>query len=82
MLEEIKICYGDTFASEYIVVSPWMSLREIEEDMVDEAESAGKLFLKAGIVESSRYSWNLVTKFYSEMFNYGRLASVYENLQK
>ena len=77
-----NLFYGVTFASEYMAMSPWMSLREIEEDMVDEAESAGELFLKAGIVESSRYSWNLVTKFYSEMFNYGRLAGVYGKLAR
>ena len=34
--------YGVTFTSEYNHVSPWISLREIEEDMIEEIETAGK----------------------------------------
>lgn len=68
------------FASEYNSVPPWIALREIEHDMVDEAETAGELFLKAGIVESSRFCWSLATNFYSEVFNYARLAYCYRRL--
>jgi hypothetical protein len=72
--------YGVTFASEYISVASWIALREIETEMVEEAENAGQLFLKAGIVESSRYCWGLATQFYSNMFNYARLAYCYRQL--
>eukprot|EP00978_Attheya_sp_CCMP212_P024170 scaffold75561_cov55-Attheya_sp.AAC.3 len=75
-----NLFYGVTFPSEYTALSTWISLREMEEDMVEEAETAGDLYLKAGIVESSRYSWSLATQFYSETFNYVRLAYVYRRL--
>lgn len=69
-----------TFTSEFNGVSPWFSLREIEEDMVEEAEAAGELFLLAGLVESSRFCWSMATQFYSEMFNYAKLAFCYRKL--
>ena len=47
---------------------------------VEEAETSGKLYLKAGIVESSRYAWSLANQFYSETFNYAQLALVYRKL--
>ena len=72
--------YGVTFTSEFNASSPWIPLREMEEDMVEEAETAGDLYLKAGIVESSRFAWSLATQFYSETFNYAKLAHVYRRL--
>ena len=75
-----SLFYGVTFLSEYLTVSPWVSLREMEENMVEEVETAGSLFLKAGIVESSRYSWNLATQYYAEKFNYAKLQDAYSNL--
>ena len=72
--------YGVAMKSEFDSVSPWYSLREMEENMVEEAETCGDLYLRAGIVESSRYSWSLATQFYSETFNYARLAYVYRRL--
>ena len=56
------------------------SPREMEENMVEEAEISGDLYLRAGIVESSRYAWGLANQFYSETFNYARLAYVYGKL--
>jgi hypothetical protein len=44
--------YGVTLPSEYSTVSPWTSMREMEASMLEEAEAAGDLFLKAGIVAS------------------------------
>jgi hypothetical protein len=75
-----SLFYGVTFASEYNYAGSWISVREMEEDALSEAEAAGELFLKAGIIESSRHSWSLATKFYSEMFNYAKLAHVYKKL--
>ncbi len=72
--------YGVTFASEYDGVPPWTSLREIEEDMVEEAEAAGDLFLQAGLVESSRFCWSMATNFYSKVFNYPKLSFCYRKL--
>jgi len=72
--------YGVTFTSEFNASSPWIPLREMEEDMVEEAETAGDLYLKAGVVESSRFAWSLATQFYSETFNYAKLAHVYRRL--
>jgi hypothetical protein len=43
---------GVTLPSEYSTVSPWTSMREMEASMLEEAEAAGDLFLKAGIVAS------------------------------
>jgi hypothetical protein len=51
-----NLFFGITFASEYGTVTPWLSLHEMEECMVEEAEAAGDLYLRAGISESSRYS--------------------------
>jgi len=50
--------------------------------MVEEAELAGDLFLRAGIVESSRFSWNLATQFYAQKFNYAKLAMTYRHLER
>jgi hypothetical protein len=72
--------FGATFPSEFNGIPPWISLREIEEDMVEEAEAAGELFLQAGLVESSRYCWSMATHFYSEMFNYAKLSYCYRKL--
>ena len=72
--------YGVTFASEYTSVPSWIALRDIETEMVEAAEQAGVLYLKAGIIESSRFCWGLATQFYSDMFNYMKLANCYENL--
>ena len=58
-------------------VSSWITLREMEEKMVEEAEAAGDLFLRAGIIESCRFVWNLAAQHYSEKFSYGKLANVY-----
>ena len=75
-----NLFFGVTFASEYGTVTPWISLREMEECMVEEAEAAGDLYLKAGIAESSRYSWGLATQFYSRKFNYAKLGRAYRRL--
>jgi hypothetical protein len=72
--------FGVTLKSEFDTVSPWYSHSEMEENMVAEAEISGDLYLRAGIVESSRYAWSLATNFYSETFNYARLAYVYRRL--
>jgi hypothetical protein len=80
-LEETKIFFfGITFASEYGTVTPWLSLHEMEECMVEEAEAAGDLYLRAGISESSRYSWGLATQLYSIEFNYAKLGHAYRCL--
>jgi hypothetical protein len=73
---------GVTLASEYHTVSPWISLREMEANMLEEAELAGELFLRSGIVASSRYVWSLATRAYAEKFHYGKLAHVYERLAR
>ena len=73
---------GISSLSEYYTVSPWLTLREMEEDMVEEAEAAGELFLSAGIIESSRFSWRLATEYYSQRFNYSKLAIAYGNLSR
>ncbi|KAL7581257.1 hypothetical protein ACA910_006028 [Epithemia clementina (nom. ined.)] len=73
---------GIASALEYTSVSPWATLRDMEEQMVEEAERAGDLFLKAGIIESSRYALNLATQFYAQKFNYRKLAITYRNLER
>lgn len=75
-----NLFYGATSMSEYNIVSPWITLGEMEENMVEEAEAAGELFLQAGIIQSSRYSWNVATDYYAEKFNYTKLALAYGNL--
>lgn len=72
--------YGVTLPSEYSTISPWTSMREMEAGMLEEAEAAGDLFLKAGIIASSRYAWSLAVRHYAEKFNYGKLKHVYERL--
>ncbi len=74
--------YGVTFASEYTSVPSWNALRDIEKEMVEEAEHAGALYLRAGIIESSRFCWGLATQFYSDMFNYLKLAHCYQELAR
>lgn len=73
---------GITYAFEYHTVSPWISLREMEEHVVEEAEAAGDLFLSAGIIESSRFAYSLATNYYAEKFNYAKLAIAYGNLAR
>jgi hypothetical protein len=73
---------GISSLSEYFSVSPWLSLRDMEEEMVEEAEAAGDLFLSAGIIESSRFAWRLATEYYSQRFNYSKLAIAYSNLAR
>lgn len=77
-----SLFYGITFAKEYYKVGPWISLREMESNMVQEVERAGQLFLDAGIVVSSRHSWTLVTQYYAQKFNYSKLADAYRSLSR
>jgi hypothetical protein len=77
-----SLFYGITFLAEYHTVSPWITLREMEEHMVEELEAAGQLFLNAGIVQSSRFAWSLATQYYAEKFNYSKLSIAYGNLAK
>lgn len=72
--------YGVTFASEYGSASPWTSLREMEERMIEAAEAAGELYLNAGIPESSRAAWGLATSYYALHYNYAKLARAYRQL--
>jgi hypothetical protein len=74
--------YGVTLPSEYNTVSPWTSMREMEASMLEEAEAAGDLFLKSGIVASSRYTWSLAVRHYADKCSYGKLKHVYENLAR
>jgi hypothetical protein len=76
------IFYGVALAAEYHTVSPWITLREMEASMLEEADAAGDLFLRSGIIESSRYAWSLATQYYAEKFSYGKLAHVYERLSR
>ena len=80
--ESKNLFFGVTSASEYQTVRPWITLREMEENMVEEAEAAAELYLKAGIVQSSRFAWNLATLYYQEKYNYGKLAVMYGNLAR
>jgi len=74
--------FGVTYPFEFYTVSPWITLREMEESMVEEAEAAGEFFLRAGIIQSSRFAWDLATAYYSEKYNFGKLAIVYGNLAR
>lgn len=74
------VFYGVCAPAEYNTYSPWLTLREIEEDMVEEVEIAGDLFLKANIEDSSRKAWTLATEIYSQNFNYARLSHAYMRL--
>jgi Dock homology region 2 len=80
--ESKTLFLGIAFASEYETVSPWMTLRDMEESMVEAVEAAGLLFLKAGIIESSRFAWNRAAQLYAEKFNYSKLSVVYGNLAR
>lgn len=72
--------FGVALKSEYASSTEWITHREMEVSMVEEAEAAGDLFKRSGIVASSRFMWSLVTKYYAEKFMYGKLAIVYEEL--
>lgn len=75
-----NLFFGIASAPEYYTISPWISLREMEEHMVEEVEAAGALFLRSGIVDSSRMAWSLAAQHYVERFNYSKLAGAYANL--
>ena len=72
--------YGVANLYDYEIINCPVSLREIEEEMIEEAETAGDLFLTAGIIQSSRLSWSAATQFYAENFNFARLAYCYRRL--
>jgi len=74
--------FGVARPSEYTSFTQWLSLRQMEDAMVEEAENAGDLFLRAGIVENSRTSWSIATRFHAERYDYVRLANVYRMLSQ
>lgn len=74
--------YGASLTSEYLTTTPWITLREMEANMLEEVEAAGDLFSKSGIIASSRYMWSLATKYYAEKFMYGKLSHVYDRLAR
>eukprot|EP00934_Nitzschia_sp_Nitz4_P007743 Nitzschia sp. Nitz4//scaffold22_size323478//75040//86490//NITZ4_000513-RA/size323478-snap-gene-0.540-mRNA-1//-1//CDS//3329542953//7733//frame0 len=73
---------GVTVPSEYTTVVPWTGLEHLQEHMLDEAESAADLFLKAGIVASSCFTRSLAVRHYATMFNYGKLGNAYKQLAR
>ena len=79
-----NIFYGVCTADEYSnnALAPWFTLREIEEEMVEEIEIAGDLFLKANIEDFSRKAWTLAAEFYSQSYNYPRLCQSYLRLSQ
>ena len=74
--------HGVSLTSEYFVTTPWISLRGMEANMLEEAEAAGYLFQKSGIIASSRYMWGLAAQYYAQKFMYGKLTHVYERLSR
>jgi hypothetical protein len=74
--------YGVSLTSEYLTTTPWITLREMEANMLEEAEAAGHLFQKSGIIASSRYMWSLAAQYYAEKYMYGKLTHVYERLAR
>ena len=74
--------FGVALTSEYLSSMRWITHREMEGNMLEEAETAGHLFKKSGIIVSSRYMWSLATQYYAEKFMYGKLAIVYEKLAR
>lgn len=74
--------HGVCLTSEYFTTTPWISLREMEANMLEEAEAAGHLFQKSGIIASSRYMWGLAAQYYAQKFMYGKLTHVYERLAR
>jgi hypothetical protein len=73
---------GVALPSEYHSVKSWLSLKQMEENMVEEAEAAGELFLRAGIIDNSRLAWNLAAQYFADRFNYNKLQSIYGNLSR
>ncbi|VEU36301.1 unnamed protein product [Pseudo-nitzschia multistriata] len=73
---------GVSLTSEYTTATPWITHREMEANMLEEAEAAGYLFQKSGIIASSRYMWGLAAQYYAEKFMYGKLTHVYERLAR
>jgi hypothetical protein len=74
--------YGVSLISEYFTTTPWISLKEMEKNMLEEAEAAGTLFQKSGIIASSRHMWGLAAQYYAQKFMYGKLTHVYERLAR
>jgi hypothetical protein len=74
--------FGVSMTSEYLSSMHWMTHREMEGNMLEEAETAGHLFKKSGIIASSRYMWSLATQYYAEKFMYSKLAIVYDKLAR
>eukprot|EP00536_Pseudo-nitzschia_multiseries_P017308 jgi/Psemu1/248066/estExt_Genewise1.C_14790007 len=74
--------YGVSLTSEYSTTTPWITQREMEANMLEEAEAAGHLFQKSGIIASSRYMWGLAAQYYAEKFMYGKLTHVYDRLAR
>lgn len=74
--------FGVALTSEYLTITPWISLKEMEANMLEEAEAAGDLFKKSGVIVSSRYMWSLAAQYFAEKYMYGKLAHVYERLAR
>jgi len=74
--------FGVSLTSEYSTTTPRITHREMEANMLEEAEAAGYLFQKSGIIASSRYMWGLAAQYYAEKFMYGKLTHVYERLAR
>lgn len=74
--------FGVALTSEYLTTTPWISLKEMEANMLEEAEAAGDLFKKSGVIVSSRYMWSLAARYFAEKYMYGKLAHVYERLAR
>jgi hypothetical protein len=72
--------FGVSNSYEYDNAQTVTTLRLLEEEMIEEAEIAGDLFLTAGIIQRSRLSWSVATQFYAENFNFARLAYCYQRL--
>ncbi|KAG7374623.1 Dock homology region 2 domain containing protein [Nitzschia inconspicua] len=74
--------FGVSLTSEYLRTTPWISMKEMEANMLEEAEAAGDLFKKAGVIVSSRYMWSLAAQYFADKYMYGKLAQIYERLAR
>lgn len=74
--------FGVCLTSEYLTTTPWITLEEMEANMLEEAEAAGDLYKKSGVITSSRYMWSLAAQYFAKKFMYGKLAHIYRRLAR
>ena len=72
-----NLFYGVCPSNQYVSLPPVITMKEIEYEMVEEAERSGDCFRRSMLIENSRLMMNHATLYYTSIHDYEKLSYLY-----